>query len=382
MIIDCVLASPGGDIPLGPSERRLPFKTAPGDDHPFLSLGDYFELLKAFLSEDRCSALSEAVSLRLNRTVSFEEISHLMIRSEKHGAFYHVAMIEVLVKGVGSMRFALNTALTEAAMAHAAREFRSLRTLREAFDYPYLPQAYFHKELDFQVRGRRVRSALFLCEWFEDFHEWHLTRGWDGCQRVCIWDMGERRRVASEAETLELFKLAASILTLYYDMETSRRIHPVHHAAGDFVVKVDATGLQVRLTTARTYSPLMPRDSDKGIPLLVALFYFFLDLTVRMRLDREEGIGAPIWAEGFSLRATVEGFLAALVAKEKEGKLDRVQAGEFRTLLRSFSPQELEEAFQPLMADYRLTQPGDLDVIEDNLEAHIRDLHRVIQDLQ
>jgi hypothetical protein len=381
MIVDCLLAVPGGNLPLGPFERALPFKNAPEVDHPFLSLGDYFDILETSLSEDRFSNLTRALSVRLNRAVPPEEISRLTIRSEKHGALYHVSVIEILLQGEPVLKFALNTAFSESARTQAALEFEAIKTLSETFDYPYLPTVRFFRERTREVRGKKVPVAQFLCDWLEDFYEWHLVKGEEGRPRACIWDSLRGRRFTDESETGEIFRHAARILTLYYDPKSSRRIHPVRHAAGDFVVKTSPHGLEVRLTTARDYAPLFEGAAEAAPQM--GLFYFFLDLTLRMRLDREEGVGDPLWAGAPLLEATVLGFLEALAIKGREGRIGGDETPGFRTLLRSFSPREFEEAYGPLLLGYRLTDPAaEFSLIERHLRIHTEELCRVIQGLR
>jgi len=72
--------------------------------------------------------------------------------------------------------------------------------------------------------------------------------------------------------------------------------HPSWHHAAGISCKEHWGVVDVRLTTARGYEPLVIFIEDQDINPVMALLYFFLDLTVRMRLDRWEGVGEIVWA--------------------------------------------------------------------------------------
>jgi len=94
-----------------------------------------------------------------------------------------------------------------------------------------------------------------------------------------------------------LFREASKILTLYYDPDTYHQICPWHHAAGDFVVNLSEGIVQVKLTAARNYLPLISFPGRAGTNRVTAFVAFLLNMTVQMRLDRIGGVGEPIWAQ-------------------------------------------------------------------------------------
>jgi len=95
MIVKHLFSSPKGDIPIGPDELVIPFKVSPSKDHPYLTLGGYFEAIKDFIMRDNGNALTAALTEMLNRCIGLDTIDEILIRSEKHGALYHVASIEI-----------------------------------------------------------------------------------------------------------------------------------------------------------------------------------------------------------------------------------------------------------------------------------------------
>ena len=57
-------------------------------------------------------------------------------------------------------------------------------------------------------------------------------------------------------------------------------------------------------------------DQNRDIQaLLDALLVFFLNLTIRMRLDRQDGIGEIVWADDIAIKGTLQGFLEGLALK-------------------------------------------------------------------
>ena len=87
---------------------------------------------------------------------------------------------------------------------------------------------------------------------------------------------GTQRKVHAtchQYRSIEVYRQAAFILTLYYDVETFEQIFPWHHAAGDFVVKADEGAVDVRLVTARQYAPMIEPNDDMP-PTRSACFFF------------------------------------------------------------------------------------------------------------
>ena len=127
---------------------------------------------------------------------------------------------------------------------------------------------------------------MVLAEWFEGYDEWHLAydKNEQG-QRLRIWNPGPADRFATEREGRQLFKAVSKILTLYYDTQSFKHIYPWHHAAGDFVVKIDHGDVAVKLTTARKYEPIIIFTEETKSNPLSAIIFFFLNLALKIRLD-------------------------------------------------------------------------------------------------
>ncbi|MBM4135505.1 MAG: hypothetical protein FJ241_01580 [Nitrospira sp.] len=326
-----------------------------------------------------------------------DELDEIIIRSEKHGALYHPASIEVIIKG-DSVKFGLNVAVTDTGKDLLKKEFIVLKTLHEKFNLPYIPKPYFMDELN---------SMVFLLEeWFEGYHEFHLSMTESGVQSIKLWEFGKGYKYLTSEQSFEIYRQASKILTLYYGMNDFCQIYPWHHAAGDFVVKIELennppsppftkggdsesptlkkgdlggfTGekIDVRLTTARQYEPYMIFQEKENMNPIIALFYFLLNLTIKMRLDKLDGVGDTVWAEDFCLEATMKGFLDGLRLKE-EFKNYFSSEKEFFNILKSFRLEDLKTAYSPLIDLYNMT--GDYPVIAENLDRHVEALYATLQ---
>lgn len=379
MIVQYLFSSPEGDISVVPDELAKPFKMAPSIDHPFLTLGDYFKAIEEFLLRHQKQSLVALLEDHLGRRIHLDQLGKLLIRSEKHGALYHFATIEIFIDQQ-RIKYALNTAVSERGQAWLSHEYLLLGYLGESFNLPYLPRVYLKGEMEHPVSSGKACLSIVLAEWFEDYHEWHHSADEkDNSQKLRIWDQRCGHRFATEEESFEIYKQASKILTLYYDTQSFRQIYPWHHAAGDFVVRIRDAKIDVRLSTARGYDPFMGFVEEEDINPLVALIYFFLNLTIKMRLDKLDGLGEAIWAGDYSVQAALEGFFEALHIMDSEGRYDLGKVEDLLSILKSFTHKEVHALFRPLREAYQEEEPGDLLVIEKNLGDHTEQLFRVIQ---
>ncbi|MFO7986512.1 MAG: hypothetical protein R6U38_11670 [Desulfatiglandaceae bacterium] len=359
---------------MGPSTLALPFKLTLSEAHPYLTLGDYFEAIQTFLLRNNGKSLKVALQHSLH-----SPIDTLLIRSEKHGALYHIASVEIFMASQ-RIKLAVSTALSETGKACLNREYDIIHSLRRSHPLPYLPAVYVRGRVDWRRKKAREDLVMVLSQWFEDFHEWHTTHGnADGKRRIRIWDHRNNNPYLSREETFQLFRQASKILTLYYDPETFRQIYPWHHAAGDFVVSTRTGIMEMRLATVRKYASIMEAFTADPVNPLIAMVYFFLNLTIRMRLDRLDGVGDTIWSEDFAVEASTQGFFEAVEIMHREKRFTRCGVEELVSLLQSFEPPELERLFQSLCGLYQEGDPEEYAVIQAHLQHHVRSLYPALQ---
>ena len=358
-----LVSSPYGDIPVDEYKLDLPLEGYTLKT-PYR---EYFHSIHGFLTQKDFQYFLKAAREKIGKNIHIQEVKEVIIRTEKHGLFYHPASIE-LILNQEKTKFCLNVAISDSGKAWLQEEILVLQRLNRKFNPSFLPRAYHWGDYN---------SMLFLLEdWFEGYHEFHITIDEEGKKRLKLWEFGKGYKYISPEQGSELYKQASKILTLYYDLKDFREIHPWHHAAGDFVVKIDGEKVNVRLTTARRYEPLL--DYSQKINPLLALFYFFLNLSFRMRLDRIDGVGNVILADSSCIKAMIKGFFEALKLKEGlDGYPDLAE--EFSGLAKSFRKDELKDTFKPILNIYK--DSSDLPVISNNLDEHIEELCTTLQNL-
>lgn len=359
-----LVASPAGDVPVDAGRLDYPLEADPLKT-PYRI---YFRAISDFLTKANFQPLLEAVNERLGSDFDIIALNEIIIRTEKHGALYHPASIECVTAGK-KVKFCLNVAVTETGKNALKKEFDVLRTLHKQYRLPYIPKPFLLDEAD---------SMVFLLEeWFEDFHEFHIAKSEDDKERLKLWEYGKGDCFLSDKQSFEIYRQIAMILTLYYDIETCRMIFPWHHAAGDFVAKIeDQTPIDLRLTTARGYEPFMGSSDEDIVPPALAMFYFLLHLSVQMRLDKLDGVGDIVWADDKCVDATLSGFFLGIKSKKAFRNYFGSHA-EFLTLLRSFSMEDLATTFKPVAAQYEETK--DFPVIARNMGDHIARLYSTLR---
>ncbi|MEA1992279.1 MAG: hypothetical protein U9N58_08825 [Thermodesulfobacteriota bacterium] len=379
MVIKYLFSAPKGDIPVGADDLQRPFLMSVGERHPFLTLGNYFEAIKDFILRDHGMPLTTVLCEQLRSDIGPDSIHEILIRTEKHGALYHLASVEVFCRG-RSMKMCVSTAVSANAKAWLKHECDLLKFLNSKLPLPYLPVPYFEGDIKIRSDYGNESMSMFLTEWFENYHEWHLSMDGKGeKQGVCVWDLENGHWLASKEQGFEVFRQASKILTLYYDTTDFNQIYPWHHAAGDFIVRNKDGIIDVKLTTARKYEPIMLFSSKDTIDPVVALTYFFLNLSIRMRLDRLDGVGVRAWAGGFSVDALIRGFFEGLRIMEADGRYGLGQVRDLLSLFKNFDQEEFAGLFYPLLDVYAKEDPGDFSIIQANLGSHAQELYEVIQ---
>jgi hypothetical protein len=144
-------------------------------------------------------------------------------------------------------------------------------------------------------------------------------------------------------------------------------------------VKLSEGIVQVKLTAARNYLPLISFPGRAGTNRVTALVAFLLNMTVQMRLDRIGGVGEPIWAQDGLVSPCLEGFFEALRTMKAEGRGDWGRAPDLNAFLKSLSKEELHSLYAPLTESYHEEKHEDFKVIEKNLEEHIATLWKALQ---
>lgn len=367
-------------IPL-PLSRNQSVKLPQKETGVSVSHGDYFCAVRLFLENNQFKVLTLALAQQFNRTIHFKEIEEIRICLEKHGAFYHPARLETVADGK-KMLFVLNVALSNAGKECIQREFRLLQKLNNDFPFSFLPKVYGQGQV--RTNSNPIEIHMFLGEWLEGFNEFHISRDrTDAKNKIVVWDSIHGNFFLSANQTKELYRLAAMILTCYYNVETLEQIFPWHHAAGDFVIKViDNNTVELKLVTVRKYAPLFEKNAlenqESGAGFIPeALLVFFLNLSIRMRLDRMDGTGDIAWSDNIAVEGTLEGFLQGLALQAQRGLFPDLLDEYFKKWLLFCSKIDLFDLLQTIVNQYNPQAPEG-PVILKNLREHAVVLHHAI----
>ena len=335
------------------------------------TIGDYFSAVRQFLVKNDFSILKSGLKVVLNRPVQINKITKIVVFLEKHGAFYHPLKILVIFNKNQTCSFVLNGAVSRSGLALIQTEYHLISSLNKAQSKHYLPQVF---GLD-SIKTDKGKIGFFLGEWFEGYKEFHVTEDPDKRQ-IVIWESDGSCHYISETDALKIYQEISRILTYYYDLETFEQIYPWHHAAGDFIVRQEEGSLHVRLITVRGYASLREftaEKEDKKVHILPSLLLFFMNLTLRMRIDRLNGTGKIHLLEKRVIKASVEGFLKALDEKSTLYDFGDLRAV-FTEFFRQFSLGQIIEIMENILESH-YHDPSEIRLIGEDLDSHCKTLH-------
>lgn len=374
------IATEKGDHPASRELLTSPVLLDTGHPHPDLRMADYFASVAAFFhncpdTERRCEQASRKPEEALG-----ERAPQLTVVSEKIGALYHVARVEMR-SPAGAVVFAVNTALSDAGKSCLERDYRLLRLLENCRAGNRLPKALAFQPADDNNPAPEARFSHFLAEWQDDFHEWHATNpAADGRQRLSLWDRRRGAAILNADESSQIINNAAAILTGCFDFASRKAVWDWHHAAGDFIVRRAENGIEVRLITVRDFRSCPFRPDQAEVPLILDLLLFFLDLTFRMRLDKLDGVGETVWLDDSAAVATAAGFFDTLAERARTEPIAAELGPQLRHICRGFTEDELAAVASPVLAGYdELLSAADRETIEQHRAAHLKTLRRHLQ---
>lgn len=377
--------TPSGPVTLTMERSRQPLPQGPDSQGPKLLYGPFFDALSRFLARDSWMPLRTALGKQQgDAPVPLEAIQRIELFSEKHGALYHVIRLRVLLSGRNAppdvLNLAMNISVLPEQHAFLENEFHLLDELNKRFGSGYLPQTYLLGEGTYEDKEQNWDLRLFLAEWFEGFHEFHLTRPHGSeAQRIRVWYLDKGKDLLSPDQSLSLYREASVILTHFLDGKSFQQIYPWHHAAGDFILKPLPGRVELRMVTARDYRCLVSQESIHQEPW-IAIIHFFTNLTFRMRLDRLEGTGELAWAGPECLPAVVEGFLHSWAEKRERNPL-LPSSGEVLEVLRQFTLEEWTPLAE-LIVDDGLVEAAERSYLLSRLEEHVGVLFSCIHESQ
>jgi hypothetical protein len=347
-----------------------------------VSQGQFFDTVRTFLEQDGGEMFCGVLAQDLQQTVLPEDIQEIQIHLEKHGEFYHPARVLADVLG-HKVALVLNVAISDTGKKHIDGEFQNLKRLNTEFGESFLPRVY---SLGKATTSSGLEFYMFLGEWFQDYHEFHISHQTSGNQgQICVWDDRKGRYTLSREQSLRLYRQAAGIMTCFYNVTTYENISPWHHAAGDFIVRLNQNNIDLKLITVRGYAPLfqdlndLTPDAQSAEQILQALLIFFLKLSIRMRLDRIDGVGELVWSDPGVVQSTVTGIFDGLAQKLADPILPDAVDTCFLYYLSICSRQDLFELSESILHTFPPAAP-EIPLIKQHLAEHVRLLIESISD--
>lgn len=339
----------------------VPNQNLSGTEHitDFLTYGDYFAAVQRFLEKDEYRVITNSLVKRNRNQFSHKDIEEIRIFLVKHGELYHPCRVETLLKGE-IFQWVVNVAMSCYGKALIYREFNIIKMLNLSHACSFLPGIYEYGE----VRTEKCEIKMFMGEWFSAFHEFHISfDNHEGKYKIRVWDQDKENWFLNSQQTKELYRQIAMILTCYYDIETFGQIYPWHHAAGDFIINCSDNSLQSRLITVRNFGSLLETSHNDEDTILEAMLFFLVNLSIRTRLDRIDGIGETVWAGSEAVKATILGFYAGLSWKNSQW------SDKFKNYTSLLSFSGLSEICETVVNSYIHDSP-ELPIIRKQLAVH------------
>jgi hypothetical protein len=351
-------------LPLTP--QKVVAADAPGKDSA-ITYGVYFTAIRRFIEQDRFSNLTCAIRDLTGQTVLARDLGTINICLEKHGQFYHPARLTVDADG-RQASFVVNVAVTAIGRSYLHKDFVNIRALNNRFPYRFLPQVYSSGAVLLPDRSYQVE--MFIGQWLAGYHEFHLSGiPAEGNDRLLVWDSLNGAHRLSDQTRCDVYRQAAQILTAYYNLETFEQVFSWHHAAGDFIVKNEGQNVKVRLITVRKYAPLFDGTGTDAQTIFQALLIFLLNLTVKMRLDRLDGVGAMAWAGDDTVAATLDGFFGGLLLQLGSDRIPAELPDIFVAYLKSLTAAEFNDLLAAVF-ERTFRQTPESKMIRKHLKHH------------
>ena len=348
-------------------DRNRPCSTPMENSPAPVTYGEYFNTVADFCASNAWRPIRSALEQTLHRSLTENEISGLDIFLVKHGALYHPARISIATQGQ-DLSFAINVAASAEGRRTLPVEIQALEKLQEKRPFGWIPRVY---------GGTGDPIPMFLADWFDGYHEFHLTyKAGKKMPAIIVWDGADTPCLLSKTQADSLYRQASMILAACFDPLTSDQIYPWHHAAGDFVVRVKGETVDVKLITVRGHAPapwLEAAPTDER-DLLDNLVVFLLHLSIRMRLDRIDGVSQIVWAPETCVAPIVDGFFKGLDLAGKLSGFPETFPSFFQSYFLHHQPEKVIERSRKLVQTVFNPQGEEAQIVDRHLEKHIRQL--------
>ncbi|MBW2564150.1 MAG: hypothetical protein JRE29_08995, partial [Deltaproteobacteria bacterium] len=119
---------------------------------------------------------------------------------------------------------------------------------------------------------------------------------------------------------------------------------------------------------------------DRNLKFIIeGMLVFFLNLSIRMRLDRLNGVGDIVWSDDCAVEETLKGFYQALALKPQISLIPAPQADFFLDYLSALPESQLYDLSLSIADAYNPAAP-EVPVIKDQLKSHVDSLYHSIKE--
>lgn len=370
------ISDPSNLVNPASSEWLTPLPLSLGSEaqslHP-VKVCDYFIAAESFLIENEFEVIRNGGLHAISESMVPQAIEAINICLVKHGRFYHPSKVIIRSKTNQTFSMALNIAFSPEGNACVDRECEALLSLNNRVKF--IPKVFGNKT--FVINDGPIYS-MFAAQWFENYHEFHISLDKDDIQQIIVWDSEKDNYYLSKKDSFELYRKIAHIMTCCYDPYTGDQIQPWHHAAGDFIIKNDNNGVDVKLITVRQYTSLFKEMPDDVESIAEAAIIFLIGLSLRTRLDRADGVGGTLWADDYAVQATVQGFFDGICSSHFTDKHDSELKQKIIGLPSQLTPDDILGYSRLIIESYNPLSP-DIPVIEKNIKNHVRNLYQAFK---
>lgn len=339
-----------------------------------LTYGGYFTAARDFLSKDRCARLCEAAGKLTGKAVAPEDIRQVSVYLVKFGAFYHPAYVVAEV-GERNLSLVLNVAVSSKGRRMIVREYQILSHLNARYDAAYWPRVFGLGE-GLDADGRPI--PMFLGQWLEGFYEFHLSGETSEQRHMVVWDTQRGHLRLTHEQVLSCLRQAAGILTYIYNPLTFESVRHWHHAAGDFVVAHNDDEVVLRLITMREYAPIVENPEPDVAAMLEGLLIFLVEISMKLRLDRLDGIGRMVCHDRHAVPAICDGFFQGLASAAPAYGLPEDFDETVRAFFALHDTEQLHSIASSVLKNTSI-ESGERDLLERKMKRHLAALLNAIQ---
>jgi hypothetical protein len=261
---------------------------------------------------------------------------------------------------------AANTAITPVGRARIWDESAILDELWKSFPEKYVPRVYFGESVRL---GSGEPVDVFFTEWLEGYHEFHWSKPDTGPECVALWTDGGIVNLGP-AETSSLYRNCAAVLAYYLDIATFKEIYDWRHEAGDFVASLGSENAPVKLIAARRYDTRIVFTDEITEPDTFPAAVWIMETSMRMRLDRLDGVGAFFLAPVEYIRPCLEGIFTTWAQKPVHTGAGPEFARRVLARVQSMPLEEIAEIFSAVFEGCH-PDAADIGLIDRAMPEHV-----------